>query len=114
MAKKSRNIILFLSGPEIPCPEQDTLPSIFSEFCLLLYPNNSNNYHTFEREVNVCKLSVSVSISVMRETSDLMGKCGDGSPPSEAHEGGWEGLGKDRKAFVFEAGIDYYKKCNIT
>jgi len=38
---------------------------------------------------------VSTSISVMRETSDLIEKCGDGSSPSEAHCGGWEGLGKD-------------------
>jgi len=38
---------------------------------------------------------VSISISVMRETSDLIEKCGDGSYPSEAHCGGWEGLGKD-------------------
>ncbi|MEA2006523.1 MAG: hypothetical protein U9O50_09750 [Acidobacteriota bacterium] len=28
-------------------------------------------------------------------TSDLIEKCGDGSSPSEAHCGGWEGLGKD-------------------
>jgi len=32
---------------------------------------------------------------MMRETSDLIEKCGDGSSPSEAHCGGWEGLGKD-------------------
>jgi len=38
---------------------------------------------------------VSISISVMRETSDLIEKCGDGSSSSEAHCGGWEGLGKD-------------------
>jgi len=38
---------------------------------------------------------VSFSISVMRETSDLIEKYGDGSSPSEAHCGGWEGLGKD-------------------
>jgi len=38
---------------------------------------------------------VSISISVMRETSDLIAKCGDGSSPSEAHCGGGEGLGKD-------------------
>jgi len=38
---------------------------------------------------------VSISISVMRETSDLIEKCSDGSSPSEAHCGGWEGLGKD-------------------
>jgi len=31
----------------------------------------------------------------MRETFDLIEKCGDGSSPSEAHCGGWEGLGKD-------------------
>ncbi|MBE0460472.1 MAG: hypothetical protein IBX60_02390 [Candidatus Aminicenantes bacterium] len=37
----------------------------------------------------------SISISVMRETSDLIEKYGDGSSPSEAHCGGWEGLGKD-------------------
>ena len=29
----------------------------------------------------------------MREKSDLMGNCSGGSSPSEAHEGGWEGLG---------------------
>jgi len=38
---------------------------------------------------------VSISISVMRETSDVIEKCGDGSSPSEAHCGGWEALGKD-------------------
>jgi len=38
---------------------------------------------------------VNISISVMRETSDLIEKCGAGSSPSEAHCGGWEGLGKD-------------------
>ncbi len=38
---------------------------------------------------------VSVSTSVMRETSDLIDEYGDGSSPSEAHGGGWEGLGKD-------------------
>jgi len=38
---------------------------------------------------------VSFSISVMRETSDLIEKYGNGSSPSEAHCGGWEGLGKD-------------------
>jgi len=32
---------------------------------------------------------------VIRETSDLIEECGDGSFPSEAHCGGWEGLGKD-------------------
>jgi len=31
----------------------------------------------------------------MRETSDLIEKCGAGSSPSEAHCGGWEGPGKD-------------------
>jgi len=31
----------------------------------------------------------------MRETSDLIEEYGAGSPPSEAHCGGWEGLGKD-------------------
>jgi len=31
----------------------------------------------------------------MRETSDLIEKCGDGASPSEAHCGGWEGLGED-------------------
>ncbi|MEA2006349.1 MAG: hypothetical protein U9O50_08865 [Acidobacteriota bacterium] len=31
----------------------------------------------------------------MRETSDLIEKCGAGSSPSEAHCGGWEGLGND-------------------
>ncbi|MEA2006261.1 MAG: hypothetical protein U9O50_08420 [Acidobacteriota bacterium] len=30
-----------------------------------------------------------------RETSDLIEKRSDGSSPSEAHCGGWEGLGKD-------------------
>jgi len=39
--------------------------------------------------------NIIISISVIRATSDLMEKCGDGSPPSEAHEGGREGLGKD-------------------
>ncbi|MEA2005703.1 MAG: hypothetical protein U9O50_05535 [Acidobacteriota bacterium] len=38
---------------------------------------------------------VSFSISVMRETSDLIEKYGDGSSLSEAHCGGWEGLGND-------------------
>jgi hypothetical protein len=37
----------------------------------------------------------SISISVMKEISDLVEKCGDGSSPSEAHEGGkdfgWDG-----------------------
>ena len=32
----------------------------------------------------------------MMETSDLIEKIGDGSSPSEAHCGGWEGLGKER------------------
>jgi len=32
---------------------------------------------------------------MIRETSDLMGNCGGGSPASEAHGGGWEGLGLD-------------------
>ncbi len=32
---------------------------------------------------------------MMRETSDLIEEFGDGFPPSEAHCGGWEGLGKD-------------------
>ncbi len=31
----------------------------------------------------------------MRETSDLIEKCGDDSSPSEAHCEGWEGLGED-------------------
>ena len=31
----------------------------------------------------------------MRKVSDLMEKCSDGSPSSEAHGGGWEGLGLD-------------------
>jgi hypothetical protein len=35
-----------------------------------------------------------ISISGMRETSSLIEECGDGSSPSEAHSGGWEGLGK--------------------
>ncbi|MEA2005666.1 MAG: hypothetical protein U9O50_05335 [Acidobacteriota bacterium] len=38
---------------------------------------------------------VNISISVIRETFDLIEKCGDGFSPSEAHCGGWEGLGKD-------------------
>jgi len=38
---------------------------------------------------------VSISISVMRETFDLIEKCGNGSSSSEAHCGGLEGLGKD-------------------
>jgi hypothetical protein len=37
----------------------------------------------------------SISISVLRETSDLIKKFGADSSPSEAHCGGWEGLGKD-------------------
>jgi len=45
--------------------------------------------------VNLLLLWVSISISVIRETSDLIEECGDGSSPSEAHCGGWEGLGKD-------------------
>ncbi|MEA2004835.1 MAG: hypothetical protein U9O50_00985 [Acidobacteriota bacterium] len=32
---------------------------------------------------------------MMRKTSDLIEKCGDGSSPSEAHCGGREGLGRD-------------------
>jgi len=40
-------------------------------------------------------LHVSIFISVVRETSGLMEKCGDGSSPSEAHGGGQEGLGRD-------------------
>jgi len=32
---------------------------------------------------------------MIRETSNLMEKCSAGSSPSEAHGGGWEGLGKD-------------------
>ncbi|MEA2005591.1 MAG: hypothetical protein U9O50_04950 [Acidobacteriota bacterium] len=36
----------------------------------------------------------SISIFVIRKTSDLIEKCGDGSSPSEAHCGGWGGLGK--------------------
>jgi len=39
--------------------------------------------------------SKSIFISVIRETSGLMEKCGGGSVPSEAHGGGWEGLGQD-------------------
>jgi hypothetical protein len=31
----------------------------------------------------------------MRETSDLIEKCGADSSPSGAHGGGWEGLGED-------------------
>ncbi|MEA2005597.1 MAG: hypothetical protein U9O50_04985 [Acidobacteriota bacterium] len=31
----------------------------------------------------------------MRETSNLIEKCGDDSSPSEAHCGGWEDLGND-------------------
>jgi hypothetical protein len=38
---------------------------------------------------------VSISISVMRKTSDLMGKSGDGSSPSEVHGGWWNGFGED-------------------
>ncbi|MEA2004801.1 MAG: hypothetical protein U9O50_00815 [Acidobacteriota bacterium] len=38
---------------------------------------------------------VCISISVMRETSDVIEKCGDGSSPFEAHCGGWEGFGRD-------------------
>ncbi len=38
---------------------------------------------------------VSNSISMMRETSDLIEVRGDGSSASEAHCAGWEGLGKD-------------------
>jgi hypothetical protein len=34
-------------------------------------------------------------IFIMQEASDLMGKCGDGSSPSDAHKGGGEGLGQD-------------------
>jgi len=32
---------------------------------------------------------------MLGETSDLIENCGDGSPASEAHCGGLEGLGKD-------------------
>ncbi|MDH4217191.1 MAG: hypothetical protein OEW23_00265 [Candidatus Aminicenantes bacterium] len=42
---------------------------------------------------------------MIRETIGLIEKCGAGSPPSEAHCGGWEGLGKDggepAKPFAF-------------
>jgi len=31
----------------------------------------------------------------MKETSDLIERCGDGSSPSEAYYGGREGLGRD-------------------
>jgi len=34
---------------------------------------------------------VSIFFSVMRETSDLIEKCGDGSSSSEVHCGWWEG-----------------------
>ncbi|MEA2005107.1 MAG: hypothetical protein U9O50_02415 [Acidobacteriota bacterium] len=37
---------------------------------------------------NLFNSSVRISISVMREASDLIEKCGDGSSPSEAHCGG--------------------------
>ena len=37
----------------------------------------------------------SISISVVRETSNLIKESGTGSLPSEVHGGGWEGLGKD-------------------
>ncbi|MDH4220868.1 MAG: hypothetical protein OEZ52_13675 [Candidatus Aminicenantes bacterium] len=37
----------------------------------------------------------SIYIFVLMEISNLIEKCGAGSPPSEAHCGGWEGLGKD-------------------
>jgi len=40
-------------------------------------------------------MKIFFSISVMKETSDLMEKSGDESPPSEAHGGGWEGLDTD-------------------
>jgi len=32
---------------------------------------------------------------MMRDTSDLIEKCGDGSSPSKADGGWWAGLGKD-------------------
>jgi len=32
---------------------------------------------------------------MIRNTSDLMGKCDSGSFPSGAHGGGWESLGTD-------------------
>jgi len=38
-------------------------------------------------------LQVSISISVIKKTPDLMEKCGAGSASSEAYEGEWEGLG---------------------
>jgi len=37
----------------------------------------------------------SILISVIREISDLIEKCGDGSSPSGAYGGGWEDLGED-------------------
>jgi hypothetical protein len=36
-----------------------------------------------------------IFFSEIRETSDLIEECGEGSSPFEAHCGGWEGLGKD-------------------
>jgi hypothetical protein len=38
----------------------------------------------------------SISISMMKETSNSAKQCVDGSCPSEAYGGGWEGLGEDR------------------
>jgi len=46
-------MIPFFCGPEIPYPEQETFPSILSEFCLSLFPKNNNNYHIFGKKVNV-------------------------------------------------------------
>jgi len=41
----------------------------------------------------------------MREASDMMQKCGVGSPPSGAHGGGWEALGAGWRGT--SAAIDY-------
>jgi len=49
----------------------------------------------FEKKSQTIIIGSKHLFSVMRETSNLIEKCGDGSSPSEAHCGGWEGLGKD-------------------
>jgi hypothetical protein len=50
---------------------------------------------TYKRGCQSKKINSSSPYAEMRETSYLTGKCSGGSPPSEAHGGGWEGLGWD-------------------
>ncbi len=46
-----------------------------------------------------------ISIFAMGEISDLIEECGDGSSPSEAHYGEWEGLWREWTGT--DAGTDY-------